>query len=578
MNVTGDLYDQMKRRWVLREEADPLQVSSLSAALGVDRLMATLLIQRGIRDYEAAKSFFRPGIDQLHDPFLMLDMDQAVYRVAQALSRNEKILVYGDYDVDGTTSVALVYTYLDTVCSEKPGYYIPDRYAEGYGISFKGIDFAAEQGYSLIIALDCGIRSADKVDYAREKGIDFIICDHHIPGDIIPNAAAVLDPKRPGCNYPYKELSGCGIGFKLVQALDKHLQTAFDLESLLDLVALSIAADIVPITGENRVLAFFGMQRINKAPRAGIHALLQSGKERPAGREISISDLVFTVAPRINAAGRIEHGARAVEILVSGETAHAEDIGALINQTNSRRRDIDMQMTAEALAMVDSNPELSRKRSTVLFHPEWHKGVVGIVASRVLEKHYRPTVILTLNDGIISGSARSIKDFDIHAALCRCSDLLIQFGGHAFAAGLSLKPEMLKRFIERFDAIASELLSEEQLQETIELDLEIEPAEVNQKFFRILKQFAPFGPGNMAPVLLSRGLIDDGSARIVGNNHLKMRLGKEGQPFFDAIAFGKADHYKMVSQGLPCDVCYTLEENHWNGQVNLQWMVKDIRF
>lgn len=566
-----------RRRWKMAENADPEKTRELAAALGVDMHVATLLIQRGISDFESARLFFRPSLDQLHDPFLMHDMHNAVERLSNAVENQEGIMVYGDYDVDGTTAVALVFSFLKSFYQGPLSYYIPDRYTEGYGISFKGIDYADKQGYSLIIALDCGIRSADKVKYALDKGIDFIICDHHIPGEELPAAAAVLDPKKNDCAYPYKELSGCGIGFKLVQAYISYKNISHDYTQYLDLVALSVAADIVPVTGENRVLAYFGMKRINQYPREGIRALLQTNKERPETKEITISDLVFSVAPKINAAGRIEHGSRAVEILLSGESRHAHDISTLINQTNTRRRDIDTKMTAEALAMVESIALNSTRKSTVLFQPDWHKGVVGIVASRVLERHYKPTIILTLSEGVVTGSARSIKNFDIHAALCKCEDLLIQFGGHAAAAGLSLRPELLDEFTQRFEAVAGASLREEDLQETLEIDLEIELPALNDKFYRILKQFAPFGPGNMSPVFLSKGLTDDGSARIVGANHLKARFGKPGQPYFDAIAFGMADHYPLISEGLPCDVCYSLEENHWNGRVTLQWNIKDIR-
>jgi len=565
------------RNWNIKAPADKEKVEALGLALGIDAFIANLLVQRGIEDFESAKEFFRPALEHLHDPLQMLDMDKAVERIAIALSRGENILVYGDYDVDGTTAVALVYNYLKASTQGKIAYYIPDRYTEGYGISFKGIDFAYAQEFSLIIALDCGIRSSDKVQYAREKGIDMIICDHHIPGNHIPEAVAVLDPKRSNCNYPYKELSGCGIGFKLIQALHQAGITSKNPLDYLDLVALSIAADIVPVTGENRILAYYGLQSINQAPREGIKTLLSSGKERPETKEITLSDLVFQVAPRINAAGRLEHGRMAVELLSCENPVQAQEMGARINQTNQRRKDLDLQMTTEAMAMVESNPESENRKSTILFHPDWHKGVVGIVASRLMEKHYKPTIVLTMSEGLVTGSARSIRKFDIHQALSECADLLLQFGGHAFAAGLSLKPENLDAFIRRFEEIADRTLSKEDLKETIDIDLELEPNAINPKFYRILKQFAPFGPGNMSPVLLSKGLNDDGSGRIVGNNHLKLRLGKAEQPYFDAIAFGKGEHLAAIQHQIPCDVCYTLEENHWNGKVSLQWMIKDMR-
>ncbi len=565
------------KKWNIIETPDAQLCLKLATELGVELPIAKMLIQRGITDFEAARSFFRPSIEHLHDPMLMLDMDKAVERTRKAIENQEGILVYGDYDVDGTTAVALMYSFLQTIHQGLLAYYIPDRYTEGYGVSFQGIDHAAEKGISLIIALDCGIRSVDKVNYALDKGIDFIICDHHIPGETIPNAYAVLDPKRNDCPYPFKELSGCGIGFKLIQALIANGLSAQDPSVYLDLVALSVAADIVPITGENRVLAYFGLQRINKQAREGIQVLLKSSKEKAQTKDITITDLVFSVAPKINAAGRIEHGSRSVEMLITNDRKEAEEIGVLINQTNMRRCDIDTKMTAEAFALIEADQYFAANKSTVLFQAHWHKGVVGIVASRVLEKYYKPTIILTQNDGIVTGSARSIRNFDIHAALSRCADLLIQFGGHAFAAGMSLKPENLDAFIARFESVAQQQLREEDLQEVIDIDLEISPEEISPKFYRVLKQFAPFGPGNMAPVFLSKGLRDDGAVRIVGNNHLKLRLGKRGQPCFDAIAFGKSEYYTEFSEGLPCDVCYTLDENHWNGRISLQLNIRDIR-
>lgn len=561
----------------MKGQADPNKVKDLADALNIKTEIATLLVQRGISTFDEAKTFFRPSLENLPDPFLMKDMDKAISRIDIALRNNEKILVYGDYDVDGTTAVSLVYSFLSENFPLQLGYYIPDRYAEGYGISFKGIDFAEQENFSLIIALDCGIRSSDKIEYASNKGIDFIICDHHIPGEEIPRAFAVLDPKQKDCEYPYKELSGCGIGFKLIQALNTHHALNLDLTKYLDLVALSIAADIVPVTDENRTLAFFGLKRINEKPRPGIAALLDGGKERAPGKEITISDLVFTVAPRINAAGRIEHGKKAVEILLSREHLKAQDAGELINQTNNRRRDLDKTITAEALEIIQSNSAFLNARSSVLFKPDWHKGVVGIVASRVMEKFYRPTIVLTLSDGMITGSARTIKDFDILEALNLCSDLLFQYGGHRHAAGLTLKPENLDAFRDRFENIAKEKLTDEQLQEVIELDMEIEPDQITRGFYNILKQFAPFGPGNPAPVFLTRQVMDDGTGRIVGNNHLKMRLGKPGKSFFDAIGFGLGDFHTGVNRQIPVDACYIIEENHWNGNVNLQWQIKDMR-
>ena len=568
------------KRWTLIPDGEAALVAQLSEQLNIDQRLANMLVQRGVKSFEEARSFFRPSLEDLHDPFLMKDMDKAVDRILQALETEESILIYGDYDVDGTTSVALLYSFFREVCPEHLQFYIPDRYAEGYGVSFRGIDVAEELGCSLIIALDCGIRSVDKVEYAAAKGIDFIICDHHLPGDVIPNAAAVLDPKQSDCPYPYKELCGCGIGFKLIQAIKTVIPDAGDTNHWLDLVATAIAADIVPITGENRILAFYGMQQINTQPRPGIRMLLRSGKEGATSnptKEFSISDLVFTAAPRINAAGRIDHGKKAVELLITEDEATAEEILSHINTQNVKRKDLDQLMTSEALAILDSNELYREVKSTVLFKNDWHKGVVGIVASRVMEKYYRPTIILTESNGKATGSARSVKGFDVHEAIAACADLLEQFGGHKYAAGLTLPLENVEEFRQRFESIVAASIQAESLIPEVEIDMELEPSEISPKFYRILKQFAPFGPGNMAPVFMTRHLMDDGHARIVGTHHLKLKLGKPGQPFYDAIAFGMAHMQPAISKGIPVDVCYTLEENHWNGKVNLQWMVKDMK-
>jgi single-stranded-DNA-specific exonuclease len=568
------------KRWVILPDVDNASVATLAEQLNIDPRLSKMLLQRGIENFDDAKRFFRPSLSELHDPFLMKDMDKAVSRIESALEEQENILIYGDYDVDGTTAVALMYSYFRNICPEKIHFYIPDRRIEGYGISYIGIDKAEELNCTLIIALDCGIRSIDKVDYASIKKIDFIICDHHIPGDTIPAAVAVLDPKRSDCPYPFKELSGCGVGFKLIQALKQSIPNADISEQWLDLVATSIAADMVPIVGENRILAYFGMQQINSNPRPGIRMLLSSGKEgskKNPDKEFSISDLVFSAAPKINAAGRIEHGKKAVELLITEDTATAEQILLEINAQNSRRKDLDQQMTSEALAFFESNAALRNAKSTVLFKKEWHKGVVGIVASRVLEKYYRPTIILTESNGKATGSARSVKGFDVHEALVSCSDLLDQFGGHMFAAGMTMPLENVEAFQKRFEEIVSKSIKEESLTPEVEIDMEIELSDINPKFYRILKQFAPFGPGNMAPVFMTKQLSDDGNGKIVGTTHLKARLGKPNQPYFDAIAFGKADMHLPISNGIPVDVCYTLDENHWNNKMTLQLMVKDMK-
>ena len=537
------------KRWEIKPAASPNLVNTLAGELNLEPRLANLLAQRGVSTFEEARSFFRPALEELHDPFLMLGMDKAVARIRSAIAQNERIMIYGDYDVDGTTAVALVYSFFKQFYPNHIEYYIPDRYTEGYGISFQGIDSAAESGGRLIIALDCGIRSVDKVAYALEKNIDFIICDHHLPGDELPAATAILDPKQANCNYPYKELSGCGIGFKLVQALAPVCCPDFNVYNALDLVATSIAADIVPITGENRILAYFGLKQINTAPRPGIKALLKSGKEPDAKgvsnkpeKEITIESLVFVAAPRINAAGRIDHGRKAVELLIADTEAAAQEVSLHVNVQNGKRKDLDKLITEEALAILASNPAYRDTKSTVLFKADWHKGVVGIVASRVLEKFYRPTIVLTESNGMATGSARSVNGFDIHDAISQCSELLEQFGGHKYAAGMTLKLENVELFRQKFETVVSAKITDEQLIPVVEIDMELNPDEINPKFYRILKQFAPFGPGNMAPVFLTKSLVDDGYARIVGGNHLKLKLGKSGQPFFDAIAFGMGEH------------------------------------
>jgi single-stranded-DNA-specific exonuclease len=576
------MYDVLPvaKSWKLAEKPNPEIFAQLKKSLQVDDLIINLLIQRGITSYEEAKEFFTPGESQLHDPFLMQGMHQAVERIRKAVSNQESILIFGDYDVDGTTSVALVYSYFKNVFPNKIYFHIPDRYEEGYGVSTVGIDRAASLGCKLIIALDCGIRSVDKVKYASELGIDFIICDHHLPGDEIPDAVAVLDPKKKGCKYPYKELSGAGIGFKLIQAFNETSRVEDSVLHYLDLVALSIAADIVPITGENRSLAYLGLKQINSGKSESIQRMLLS-KEKPGSvpstKAVEISDLVFKVAPLINAAGRIDHGKTAVDLLLGESEEILQRSLSKITELNNSRVNLDKNMTSEALAMLDSSSENQFAASTVLFKDDWHKGVVGIVASRMMEKYYRPTIILTQSKGLITGSARSVKGFDIHDAISQCSEYLVQFGGHQAAAGLTLLPENLPAFRLKFEEVVSAMIREEQKVEEISIDLEAEPAHITPSLYKMLKRFAPFGPGNMAPVFMSRGLTDSGYAKLVGVNHLKMKLGKPHQPYFDAIAFNKGEFFAPVSQGMPVDVCFSLDENHWNGNISLQWMIKDIK-
>jgi single-stranded-DNA-specific exonuclease len=566
----------MEKRWVVKPKTDEAIVANLAQELGIDKVLSNLLVQRGITTFAEAKKFFRPSLEDLHDPFLMKDMDKAIERLEAAIKNNEKILVYGDYDVDGTTAVSLVYTFLKNH-HPQIDYYIPDRYTEGYGISFMGIDFAKANDFTLIIALDCGIKANDKVDYAKERGIDFIICDHHRPGDTLPNATAVLDPKRSDCSYPFDELCGCGVGFKLVQAYSLRNNIPFsELEQYLDLTAISIASDLVPIVGENRILCYFGLQQINKAPRRGIKAVLELANIR---KEITMNELVFTIGPRINAAGRLETGRNAVALLISDNNDHAAESGKSINITNTERRSIDVTITQHALSMIEGNMELTTRKSTVLFCPDWHKGVVGIVASRMIEKYYRPTIILTESNGKATGSARSVKDFDVYDAIEACSDLLEQFGGHKYAAGLTLKLENLAAFQQKFEEVVSSTIQDHMLIPEIEIDEEIQLSDITPKFFRILNQFSPFGPGNMSPVFMAKNLVDKGGVRIVGNNHLKMDIHciEKDELCFPTIAFSQAKHFDDVLRKKPFSACFSIEENVFNGSVSLQLNVKDMK-
>jgi single-stranded-DNA-specific exonuclease len=517
----------------------------------------------------------------------MKDMDLAVDRIERALQQEEAILIYGDYDVDGTTAVALVYSFLKTIHA-RMGFYVPDRYKEGYGISYQGIDYAKENDFSLIIALDCGIKAIEKVAYAKERGIDFIICDHHLPGDTIPEAVAVLDTKRADCPYPFKGLSGCGVGFKLIQAISMQRKIPFqEIEKYLDLVVISIAADIVPITGENRILAYHGLKLINTKPRKGIEAILSYTPVKQSDnilnpvyftRELNVNDLVFLIGPRINAAGRIGDARNSVELLICEDTTYAVELGKQIDSYNKERREKDMQAFDEALVMIAERKEMQSARATVVYHPDWSQGVLGIVASRLTEVHYKPTVVLTLNNGMYTGSARSVKGFDIYEAIDHCSDLLEHFGGHTYAAGLSLKPENFEAFKKKFITYVTENITDELLVPEIEIDAPLSLPAITPKFYKILKQFAPFGPGNMTPVFMTADVIDKGFVRIVGNNHLKLdiidpdRLG----PVFPAIAFQQGEKKDDIQKEIPFSICYHIEENEWNGNVTLQLNIKDI--
>lgn len=567
----------MSKRWLLQQVNDKESVKRLMDELNVDEKIASMLVLRGIKNFDEAKKFFRPSLDDLHDPFLMKGMHAAVERLSKAIQHNENILVYGDYDVDGTTAVSLMYSFL-TSFYPNVAYYIPDRYSEGYGISFKGIDFAFDNNFSLIISLDCGIRSVDKIDYANEKKIDFIICDHHLPADKIPNAVAVLDPKQKDCNYPYKELTGCGVGYKLIQAYCIKNNLPFKTTyQYLDLLAISCAADIVPITGENRVFTSYGLNIINQNPRHGIKALIEQSNLK---KKLTVSDLVFIIGPRINAAGRIQTGMDAVKLLTSTDIDKAREAALLINKHNLERKELDTQITNEAIEIIEKNSVLQQRKTTVLYREQWHKGVIGIVASRLIEKYYRPTILLTESNGKATGSARSVKDFDVHAAIEACSDLLEQYGGHKYAAGLTLPIQNVEKFIERFEEIVSNSIHDDMLIPAIDVDVSISLKEITPKLYRIIKQFAPFGPGNLSPMLLSKNVVaQNGTVRIVGSNHLKATVAHKANPSisFDMIAFNLGDWFDYVNSGKEFDICYHIEENEWNGNVMLQLNVKDIK-
>ncbi|MPR34312.1 single-stranded-DNA-specific exonuclease RecJ [Salmonirosea aquatica] len=568
----------IEKRWIPVAEPTSEQRATavdLAAQLNVSPFLATLLVQRGVGDFEAARSFFRPDLSSLHDPFLMRDMDKAVERLTSAMAAGEKILVYGDYDVDGTTSVTMFYGFLRTLYDQLD-YYIPDRYTEGYGISTQGIDWAKENGFTLIVALDCGIKSVDKVAYANTLGVDFIICDHHRPGEVLPAAAAVLDPKRDDCAYPYKGLTGCGVGFKLLHAF--CLQNGLDLEVLypyLDLLVVSIASDIVPVTGENRVLAYYGLQRLNTSPRAGLKALIQIAGLRNV---LDITNVVFGLGPRINAAGRIKHAREAVRLLLCENEEEAGEFATQINKHNADRRKFDTSITDEALSMIQQDAWISGAKSTVLYKEDWHKGVIGIVASRCIEHFHRPTIILTKSNGKAAGSARSVPGFDVYEAIEECSELLEQFGGHTFAAGMTLPIENIEAFRQRFDKIVSSRILPEQLTPMIGVDMEIELEEISWKFYRVLKQMSPFGPGNMTPVFVSRQVHIAKKPTIMKEKHIKFEVYQGQSPAFTVIAFGMAHIYPDLMNGQPFDICYHLDENTFREKTTLQFMLKDIKF
>ncbi|MDA3881296.1 MAG: single-stranded-DNA-specific exonuclease RecJ [Prolixibacteraceae bacterium] len=565
--------------WKIKEPGDINDVKHLSAELNVDMAVANLLVQRDIRNINDAKTFFRPRLADLHDPFLMKDMDKAVDRLKLAIDRQEKVLIYGDYDVDGTTSVSMLYLFLKDKIKELD-FYIPDRYSEGYGISPKSIEYAADNHFTLVLVIDCGIKAVEKIAYARTRHLDYIICDHHNPGDRLPDAFAVLDPKRPDCSYPFKELSGCGVGFKFLMAYCiRYEESHHQLNDLLDLVVVSIASDIVPVIGENRVLAYYGLKKLNSNPSVGLKTLIRNSGMY--GTDITINDIVFKIGPRLNAAGRIEHGKKSVELLISDDESEAGEMGIEINSFNEIRKSLDRDITQEALSQIANNDDLFRKNSTVLFDRNWHKGVVGIVASRVSDVYYKPTVILTESNGMATGSARSINNFDLYEAIDYCGDLLESYGGHMYAAGLTLKIENIKSFIERFEDFVTRNLKKDQLIQTIDADTRLQLSEITPKFVRLLKQFEPFGPHNMAPVFISEDVLDAGSSRVVGKNgeHLKLDMVEPNgsSKRFSGIAFSQADKFPLISQGISFDVCFSITENTFRGRTSTQLLIRDIR-
>lgn len=560
-------------RWNLKPIPPEEEVKKLANDLGIPLTIATLLVQRDINSFEKAKAFYRPDLSHLHDPFLMKDMDKAVSRIEAAILANQNILIYGDYDVDGTTSVALLASYLLSYYSNV-GTYIPDRYKEGYGVSIAGIDYAADNDCALIIALDCGVKALNQVAYAKQKGIDFIICDHHRPGDSLPEAVAVLDPKREDCEYPYKELCGCGVGFKLVQALHQNRDLQFEeLLPYLDLVATAIGADIVPITGENRILAYYGMQVVNELPRPGFQAILNSLKKEA----FTITDVVFIIAPRINAAGRMKHGLHAVALLMEQSLEVATTMAQEIEAFNITRREADMEITTQALAMIESDKEEERFTS-VVYDPNWHKGVIGIVASRLIETYYRPTIVFTKSGDVLAASARSVRGFDVYKAIAACDQHLIQFGGHKYAAGLTLEPQKYEAFKEAFEQQVKNSIAPSMRVPELQIDMQINLNQIDAKFYRLLRQFAPFGPGNMTPVFMSESLRDTGWAKGVGDNeaHLKLTVEQGGPERIGAIGFGlgdKLEHIKNTS----FSAAFTIDENTWQGRTSLQLKLKDLK-
>lgn len=565
----------MQKRWEFTEY-DVAEAMELHQQLNVNPIFCQLLVQRGIRTYDEAKKYFRPQLSHLHDPFLMKNMETAVHRIVEAIIKKEKILIYGDYDVDGTTSVALMYTFLSDF-HELLDFYIPDRYKEGYGISIKGVEYAAKNNCSLVVALDCGIKAFEAIDFANDKGIDFIICDHHLPEEKLPEAYAILNPKQKDCSYPYKELSGCGIGFKLAEAFAQLYNLSFEekIIPLLDLVAVSVACDFVPMTGENRVLAHFGLQQLNQQPRLGLHRLSEMLHKAD---NYTVRDIVFGIGPHINAAGRIEHANTAVQLLVSTEDAMATELSQDLISKNQKRRNIEHQIVLEAKEMVEHDVAFGEKKALVLFKEDWHKGVVGIVASKMVDEYHKPSIILTESNGRIVGSARSVLGFDIHAAIAQCEDLLVNFGGHKYAAGLTIKPANLEAFTQRFQMIVSQSISSTHEYPIQRIDAELNIDLINDKFWNLLNQFAPFGPLNMRPVFSSKQVKDTGYSKLIKDRHIKLVIQQKDSAPIEGIAFGQGQHMTNLLAHKPFEVCYVIEENNFKGRSKLQLNVKDIRF
>ena len=569
----------MKKRWVVNTPPEWEKIETLSKQLNCSHVIANLLIQRGIEPAGEAHAFFNPTLNMLHDPFLMKDMDKAVARLEKAIQTEEKIMIYGDYDVDGTTAVALLYKYLKNKC-EKPEYYIPDRYTEGYGVSIRAIDYAAQHGITLMIVTDCGVKAVEKVRYAQTKGVDVIICDHHTPGEQLPEAVAVLDPQRSDCNYPYRWLSGCGVSFKLAQAYSlKHDLPMSELYSLLDLICVSIASDIVPITGENRILAHYGLQQLNERPSLGLNTILKfSGINKP----LTINDIVFRIGPKINAAGRVESGNKSVELLIADDAQKAMEVAESINNFNDQRKKLDHNITEEALEYIGQAQYDQSQKATVLFNPNWHKGVIGIVASRLTEYYYRPTVILTESNGLATGSARSVEGFDLYYAISQCSEYLENYGGHKYAAGLTLKLENIEPFRKRFQQIVSETITDEMLIPQINIDAQIKLGDITPELYNMIQKFAPFGPNNNIPVFMTENVTNFIGSKQVGRNneHLKLVVVDDTRICNDrsGIAFSMGDYFNRISKGEYFDICYTLQENVFMGKIDIQMMIRDIKF